>query len=82
MDINSIQNEADHRATLREIETLMTATAGSSEGDRLEVLVTLVEAYERTHFPMDPHDPSGDYPVQNPHKRTGQSLETPANTEI
>lgn len=57
MDIKPIRTEADYRATLREIETLMAATAGSPEGDRLDVLVTLVEAYERTHFPMDLPDP-------------------------
>ena len=57
MDIQPIHNEADCRATLREIETLMTAKADSPEGDRLDVLVTLVEAYERAHFPMDLPDP-------------------------
>lgn len=57
MDIKPIHTEADYRATLHEIETLMTAKAGSPEGDRLDVLVTLVEAYERTHFPMDLPDP-------------------------
>ncbi len=51
MDINPIHTEADYRATLREIETLMTATAGTPEGDRLDVLVTLVEAYEHTQSP-------------------------------
>jgi len=50
MDIKPIHTKADYRATLREIETLMTATAGSLEGERLDVLVTLVEAYERAHF--------------------------------
>ncbi|WP_293374695.1 transcriptional regulator [Nevskia sp.] len=53
MDIRPIKTEADYRHTLREIETLMTALAGSEAGDRLDVLVTLVEAHERTHFPMD-----------------------------
>lgn len=57
MDIKPVRTEADYRATLREIETLMTAMAGSPGGDRLDVLVTLVEAYERTHFPMDLPDP-------------------------
>ena len=57
MDIKPIHTEIDYRATLREIETLMTATAGSPEGDRLDVLVILVEAYERSHFPMDLPDP-------------------------
>ena len=57
MDIKPIRNETDYRTTLREIETLMAAVEGSPEGDRLDVLVTLVEAYERTHFPMDLPDP-------------------------
>jgi Predicted transcription regulator containing HTH domain len=38
---------------LEEIESLMAAKANTAEGDRLDILVTLVEAYERTHFPMD-----------------------------
>ena len=57
MDIKPIHTEADYHATLREIEILMGATAGSPEGDRLDVLVTLVEAHERAHFPMDFPDP-------------------------
>lgn len=57
MDINPIKSEADYRATLREIESLMGAEADTPEGDRLDVLVTLVEAYEARHFPMDYPDP-------------------------
>ncbi len=57
MDIKPIHTEADYRSMLREIETLMTASAGSLQGDRLDVLVTLVEAYERSHFPVDLPDP-------------------------
>lgn len=53
MDIRPIKTEADYRETLREIETLMTAEPGTHAGGRLDVLVTLVEAYERKHFPMD-----------------------------
>lgn len=53
MNIRPIKTEADYRDTLREIETLMAAQAGTEEGDRLDVLTTLVEAYERTHFPME-----------------------------
>lgn len=53
MNIRPIKTEVDYRETLREIETLMSAEAGTEAGDRLDVLVTLVEAYERTHFPMD-----------------------------
>jgi HTH-type transcriptional regulator/antitoxin HigA len=57
MDIKPIHTKADYHDTLCAIEALMTARAGSPEGDRLDVLVTLVEAYERTHFPMDLPDP-------------------------
>ena len=57
MNIKPIRTKADYRATLAEIESLMAATARSPEGDRLDVLVTLVEAYERSHFPMDLPDP-------------------------
>lgn len=53
MDIKPIKTKADYRAMLKEIESLMMAKANSPEGDRLDVLTTLVEAYERTHFPMD-----------------------------
>jgi HTH-type transcriptional regulator/antitoxin HigA len=57
MDIKPIKTKADYRAALREIEKLMTAGAGTPEGERLDVLATLVEAYERKHFPMDLPDP-------------------------
>lgn len=57
MDIKPIKTKADHRAALKEIEKLMTAEAGTPEGERLDVLATLVEAYERKHFPMDLPDP-------------------------
>lgn len=46
MDIRPIKTDADHEAALREIETLWGAAEGTSEGDRLDVLATLVEAYE------------------------------------
>lgn len=57
MDISPIRTENDHLAALIEIESLMEAEAGTPEGDRLDVLVTLVEAWERKHFPMDLPDP-------------------------
>lgn len=57
MKIQPIYTEADYRATLAEIESLMTAKAGTPEGERLDVLVTLVEAYERKHYPLDLPDP-------------------------
>lgn len=57
MDIRPIKSEADYEATLKEIEGLMLAEADTPEGDRLDVLVTLVEAYERKHYPIDFPDP-------------------------
>src|SRR5215217_6286131 len=57
MNIKPIKTEEDYRSTLQEIETLMTAESGTPEGERLDVLVTLVEAYERKHFPLDLPDP-------------------------
>ncbi len=57
MEIKPIRTKADHRAALKEIEALMSARLGTPEGERLDVLVTLVEAYERKHFPMDLPDP-------------------------
>ena len=53
MNIKPIRTKADHQKALKEIESLMSAKANTREGDRLEVLATLVEAYERVHFPME-----------------------------
>jgi HTH-type transcriptional regulator/antitoxin HigA len=57
MDIKPIRTEADYQATLKEIETLMMAAPNTPEGERLDVLVTLVEAWERAHYPMELPDP-------------------------
>jgi len=57
MDIKPIKTDADYRAALAEIETLMTAEASTPEGERLDIMVTLVEAYERRHFPLELPDP-------------------------
>lgn len=57
MNIKPVRTKASHRAALKEIEALMSARAGTPEGERLDVLVTLVEAYERENFPMDLPDP-------------------------
>ena len=53
MNVKPIKTDTDYRQTLKEIEALMSAEADTPEGDRLDVLTTLVEAYERVHFPMD-----------------------------
>ena len=56
MDVKPIKTKTDYRAALKAVESLMTAKAKSPEGERLDVLVTLIEAYERRHFPLDlPH---------------------------
>lgn len=57
MDIRPIKNEADYRHALAEIDGLMMAEANSPDGDRLDVLVTLVQAYEVKHYAMEAPDP-------------------------
>jgi HTH-type transcriptional regulator/antitoxin HigA len=57
MRLKPIKTEADHDAALREIELLWGAEEGTPNGDRLDVLTTLVEAYEEAHFPIDMPDP-------------------------
>ncbi|EJL9429872.1 transcriptional regulator [Vibrio cholerae] len=57
MDIRPIKTDADYRATLNDIENLMMAEPDTVEGEKLDILVTLVEAYEAKHFPMDLPDP-------------------------
>lgn len=57
MHIRPIRTDEDHRAALREIEALWGAAEGTPEGDRLDVLATLVEAYEDRRWPADELDP-------------------------
>ncbi|MGB8261142.1 MAG: transcriptional regulator [Terracidiphilus sp.] len=57
MELKPIKTEADYEAALLAIERLWGAEEGSADGDRLEILATLVEAYEEAHFPMDLPDP-------------------------
>ena len=57
MEIKPIRTERDYERALREVERLMDAKPGTAEDDRLDVLATLVDAYETKHFPMDPPDP-------------------------
>jgi HTH-type transcriptional regulator / antitoxin HigA len=56
MDVRPIRTARDHAAVLRRIELLMDAAPGTPEGDELDVLATLAEAYEERHFPVE--DPS------------------------
>jgi len=57
MEIKPIKNDADYQAVLEEIERLFDAAPDTPEGDRLEVMVTLVEAYEEKHYSIPMPDP-------------------------
>ena len=57
VDIRPIHTDEDHTLALREIEGLMRAEAGTPEGERLDLLVTLVEAYEARRWPIAAPDP-------------------------
>jgi HTH-type transcriptional regulator / antitoxin HigA len=56
-ELKPIRSEADYEAALAEVERLWGAKSGTPDGDRLDVLATLVDAYEAEHHPMDPPDP-------------------------
>ena len=57
MEIKPIKNEVDYQAALKEIELLFDAAPDTPEGDRLEVLTTLVEVYEERHYTIPMPDP-------------------------
>lgn len=57
MEIRPIRTDTDHEAAMREIEALWGADASSEAGERLDVLVTLAEAYENRRWPIEPLDP-------------------------
>jgi len=57
MEILPIKTERDYHRTLKEIEGLMTAQCNTPQGDRLDVLTTLVEAWEARHYSLDLLDP-------------------------
>jgi HTH-type transcriptional regulator / antitoxin HigA len=56
-ELKPIRNEADYEAALVEVERLWGAALGTPEGDRLDILATLIDAYEAKHYPIDPPDP-------------------------
>ncbi len=56
-EVRPIRSKRDYEAALAEIERLWGAKAGTPKGDRLDVLATLIDAYESQHYPMDPPDP-------------------------
>jgi len=56
-EVKPIRKTKDYEAALKEMEKLWGAKSGTPEGDRLDVLATLIDAYEAVHYPMDPPDP-------------------------
>ncbi len=57
MEIRPIKSEEDYQATLAEVERLFAAVPDTPEGDRLDVLTTLLEAYEKSHYVIPSPDP-------------------------
>ena len=55
--LKPLRNEKDHERALAEVERLWGAKAGTPNGDRLDILATLIDAYETEHYPMEPPDP-------------------------
>jgi HTH-type transcriptional regulator/antitoxin HigA len=53
MELKPIRTDADHEAALKEIERLWGAVDGAPDGDRLDILITLVNAYEEQRYPID-----------------------------
>jgi HTH-type transcriptional regulator / antitoxin HigA len=56
-NVKPIRTAKDYEAALKDVERLWGAKSGTPEGDRLDVLATLIDAYEAAQFPMDPTDP-------------------------
>jgi HTH-type transcriptional regulator / antitoxin HigA len=56
-ELRPIRTKADYDNALSEVERLWGAKIGTRDGDRLDVLATLIDAYEAEHYPMDPPDP-------------------------
>lgn len=56
-EVKPIRSEADYGAAMAEVERLWGAKSGTPQGDRLDVLATLIDAYETERFPIDPPDP-------------------------
>src|SRR3954469_3709918 len=56
-EVKPIRTKRDYEAALKEVERLWGAKAGTRDGDRLDVLAILIDAYEAEHYPMDPPDP-------------------------
>lgn len=56
-EVKPIRSAADYEAAMAEVERLWGAKSGTPQGDRLDVLATLIDAYEAEHYPIDPPDP-------------------------
>ena len=56
-EVKPIRTKGDYEKALAEVERLWGAKSGTPNGDRLDVLATLIDAYETEHYPMDPPDP-------------------------
>src|ERR1700731_1563841 len=56
-ELKPIRTKADYNDALVEVERLWGAKSGTPKGDRLDVLATLIDAYEARHYPMDPPEP-------------------------
>ena len=56
-ELKPIRTKADYKSALAEAERLWGAKSGTPKGDRLDVLATLIDAYEAQQYPMDPPDP-------------------------
>ncbi len=57
MNIRPIRTDEDLRAALRRLDVIFQADEGTPEADEMEILVTLIEAYENKHYPIGPADP-------------------------
>jgi HTH-type transcriptional regulator / antitoxin HigA len=57
-EVRPIRTKQHYEAALKEVERLWGAKAGTRDGDRLDVLATLIDAYEAEHYPIDPSDPT------------------------
>jgi HTH-type transcriptional regulator/antitoxin HigA len=56
-EVKPIRTRRDYEIALKKVEKLWGAKSGTREGDQLDVLATLIDAYEAAHYPMDPPDP-------------------------
>jgi len=57
VEVRPIRSASDYDAAMAEVEKLWGSKAGTPKGDRLDVIATLIDAYEAEHFPVDPPDP-------------------------